>query len=117
MVDRRRERGRREEEMEGSRMREERTKGRREREGKRKKERRREERNHSSGGWGVCKIKMPANLFPGLANSSLSGLQIGAFTLYFSPCLPLKCACGDLCLSHSSFSYKCSNPIIGATSF
>ena len=35
----------------------------------------------------------------------------------FSPCLSLKCACGDLCLSHSSFSYKYTNPIIGASSF
>ena len=29
----------------------------------------------------MCKIKMPANLFPGLTNSSLPGLQIAAFSL------------------------------------
>lgn len=83
MVDRRRER-----EEEGGRdgrrrMREERTKGRREGKEKEKKKerRRREEKGITVLGWECVKSRCQPICSLVAANSSLSGLQIGAFTL------------------------------------
>ena len=76
-------------------------KERREREGKREKGKKEGKRNKypSSGGWGVCKIKMPADLFPGLANSCLPGLQIAASPSLFTWSFLKVCMWRSLSLS------------------